>query len=115
MTPTRAREEEGVISVLPGQADRGREARDENDRTAGTEKVAKAPEKAGRPWQGSPQVEGGNGLSSPTLGGTQNTNRREDDAEGPGRPEAKDEAALMGRKAWRRLVRMHGGREMRGG
>ncbi len=74
-----------------------------------------SPEKAGRPWQGSPQVEGGNGLSSPKLGGTQNTNRREDDAEGPGRPGAKNEATLMGRKAWRRLVRMHGGRELRGG
>lgn len=110
-----AMREEG-ISKAPGEAHRGREARDGSDRTAGTEKVAKqAPEKAGRPWQGSPRAEGGNGLNSPSLGGTQNTSRREDHAESPGRPEAKDEAAVMGRKAWRRLVRMHGGREMRGG
>lgn len=108
--------EEG-ISKAPGEAHRGREARHEIDRTAGTEKVAKqAPGKerpalAGRPLKSL----GGTGLESPRLGGTQNTNRREDDADGPGRPKAKDVAAVNGRRAWRRLVRMHGGREMRGG
>ncbi|KAB7788006.1 hypothetical protein F8B43_0011 [Methylorubrum populi] len=102
------------MSGLPGEAHRGREARDESDRTAGTEKVAKAPEKAGRPWQGSPQVKGGNGLSSPSLGGTQNTSRRENDADGPGRQTAKDGAAAIGRRAWRRLVRLHGWLEQRG-
>lgn len=72
------------------------------------------PERAARPWQDEPQVKGGNGLSSPSLGGTQNTSRREDDAESPGRRTAKDGAAAIGRRAWRRLVRMHGGLEQRG-
>lgn len=55
------------------------------------------------------------GAKAPSLGQTQNITDREDDADGPGRPKAKDGAAKMGRKAWHRLVRMHGGREMRGG
>lgn len=58
---------------------------------------------------------GETGPNSPRLGGTQHNSRREDDADGSGRPKAKDGAAKMGRRAWRRLVRMHGGREMRGG
>lgn len=99
---------------MKGAIGEGTQAQNDSDRTAGTEKVAKAPEKAGRPWQGSPQAKRGNGLSSPSLGGTQNTNRREDDAESPGRPEAKDGAAAIGRRAWRRLVRLHGWLEQRG-
>ena len=139
---------EEAISGLPGLADRGREAREESDRTAGTEKVAKkAPEKAGHPWQGSPQVREETGAEAPSVGRTQNITGRSDDAERPGRLTAKTEkgagafsararqraakaadgpageetrphpkdafedgAAVMGRKAWRRLVRMHGGR-----
>jgi len=82
---------------------------------AGTEKVAKySPERAGHPWQDGPQVEGETGLNSPRLGGTQHNSRREDDAEASGRATAKDRAATIGRKAWRRLVRMHGWLEQRG-